>query len=456
MVSPFIADKAVQEQIEMAQEIALPYEKSFPETPKLENLAKLFELPKGADEKHRYLLQHAQEELVQLFQRPVTSAKNTLSEDSINNLEAGAREAHIKELAQMTEALSFFDRICENPALGKTKTILIVSEDEAGGLRIKLSDEHGLPVGRIYSDQIYSVEIVARTGQLANNDTYTPMQLNFRFLKKNLSEVGSMRVDLHNRNHGKNGDNEVQLDLQLGSAQYLNNTHKRVDSLNAASAQETKERFNILLSAFILNFADKVSENEDVVVGGPFDKNNVNKKHLAKAATRHTRGLPVQIPVEVEISPEERAAALELSERLQATTETLVELKELLTNNVSAVAIEALAEAINNASDKEGAQPEDSQAKVLSWLAGKDKIKFDNLNDVMELQERLSLLADFLKTNFAGAASDVTVWSGDYEDSIENVRDAAIEKLLDAPEAEVALNHLDKIISFMAFVPLPE
>lgn len=450
MVLPYPTEETAPQETQL-------YEKPLPETPNLENLAKLFELPKGADEKNRDLLQRAQEELVQLFQRPVNSAKNTLSEGSIEALQESAREAHAQELTQMMEALNFLDDICRNPALSKTsKTILIVSDEEEGGIRFKLSDEHKQPVGKIYNDRIYSVEIVVRTGQLATNETYTPMQLNFRFLKKGTNEVGSLRVDLHNRNHDESGRNEVQLDLQLGSAQYLNSTHKRVDSLNADSEEETRERFNILLSAFILNFADKISENENIVVGGPIDKHDVNKKHLAKVVARLSNGLPMQVPVEdapVVLSAEEQATALELSSKLQATTETLGELKEVLTNNVSTVTVEALAEAVNNENDKKDNQTEDDQATVLAWLAGKDNIDFNNLNEVVKLQDRLTVLADFLKTNFSGIESDAVIWNGGYQEAIAKVREIALEKLINSND-ESALRDLDKITSFMAIVPL--
>ena len=420
MVAPYLT----QEFSEIIQ-----YEISLPETPKLDNFSKMFELPEGAQDTYKEFLQTAQKELIQLFQRPVKMAKTTLS--STSELPQNVQEAYTREIERTTEALGFLDGIFENLSQNKEqKTNLTADIDNKGGLRIKLYEEHRENIGKIFSEGINGVEIVIRTGEKATNETYTPMQLNFRFLSYSKSgmpdeEISSFRVDLHNRT-----EREVQLDIDLGSAKYLKSVHKRIDSLSADTEEETRERFNVLLSAFTLNFIKQITENNEyIVIGEAHEKYGESQKHLDKALKRSSKMLMPQTQVveeEEQLTPEQ-----------QETAKSLSTIQEILTNKVSSLAVAALADAIDKSSS------EDNQTKVLTWLLGKEEVSI----------ERINYLIEFLRTNFSDNGNEPMIWKEAYPDTIKAIRDAALKYLIDLNN-EIALNDLDKIISFMAFVPL--
>ncbi len=431
MVAPYLT----QEFTEIEQ-----YEVSLPETPKLENFAEMFGLPEGAKDIYKEFLQTAQQELVQLFQRPVKMAKTTLS--STSKLPQNVQEVYIGEIEKTVEALNFLDSIFKNLSQNKEQRINLAADtDKEGGLRIKLYEEHRENIGKIFSEGINGVEIVIRTGEKATNETYTPMQLNFRFLSYSRpgmpeEEISSFRVDLHNRT-----EREVQLDIDLGSAKYLKNVHKRIDSLSANTEEETRERFNVLLSAFTLNFIKQVTENnEGVIIGEAHEKYDESQKHLDKALKRSSKILlPPPVNKEKEqLTPEQNELYV-----------TLGTIQDIFTSKISEVSIDALAESI----DKDA---EDNKITVLAWLLGKEKIDFSNFDEIVSMKERLKQLEEFLIINFSHSDDEKTylVWNGDYTNNKINSIYKNAEKTIIASDDTRALEDLSKLASFMAFVPL--
>lgn len=158
------------------------------------------------------------------------------------------KQMYQEQVARAGANLEFFDNFCRN-LCDVDQYAVAVEKERLGGIRIAMKPVNENTMwGELDGTDVREVEIVLRRGdnESSTTDTYTPMQLNFRFLDGEEDEIKSWRLDLHNTDR-----REIEVDAGIGGGiQYIK--HEPLKALNATDDPEGN--FRALQAAFMVNF----------------------------------------------------------------------------------------------------------------------------------------------------------------------------------------------------------
>ncbi|MBM4401616.1 MAG: hypothetical protein FJ044_00010 [Candidatus Cloacimonetes bacterium] len=352
--------------------------------------AQLLTVPEGTSlpEDKRRNLRAAADKIAELIYSPLRAGENTLSQESVPN---ATRELFAEPVERARQTLELFESVIRDlKGSGENavaSVVLNVKEKKAAEIIFLITPntkspdyKEGQTLGQIGSSKVGKVELIVKTAESFDEETYTPQTIKFIALDERgrpiaLDEKGrpteTIRIEVHSAEKEKGKPQYVQVDAEIGGER-LAVKHRNVEALG--QNQEALDNFRLLQYAFLVNLAERI---------GTAESSFVDYKIFKRA--KENLGLPVEEKKKTKPAAEERKE-LTLEELQQAA------------NNVPPVLADYLGEPLYQIWEipENGISPAD---KVLCYLFELEPHKITQ-EDIVVLNGRATRAMAVL-TNFS-------------------------------------------------------
>lgn len=309
--------------------------------------AELLKIPEGSSlpVEIREDLQKAADEIAGHIYSPLAMGKQTLSKEELPD---AIRRLFEEPVERAREALELFESVVkdvkgkgENIASSVVLTVKEKSETETVFLitpNTESSDyKKGQGLGQIGKTKVRKVEIVVKTAENREEQTYTPQTIKFIAQDKKGKQIENVRIEVHSTEKREGKLQYVQVDADIGGER-LAKTHLDVESLG--HDEEALNNFRLLQYAFLVNFTERVVAAESLSLDFGSDE---HRRRFTKVVNQAKHNL--DLPVEVE--------KVTIEERMVESEEITLEKLRQAANNVPSALVAYLRDPLYNIWDKQ-------------------------------------------------------------------------------------------------------
>lgn len=299
--------------------------------------AELLTIPEGSSlpVEIREDLQKAANDITAFIYSPLRAGENTLNQKHIS---PATRELFAEPVERARQSLELFESVLndlkgkgENIASSVILTAKEKSETETVFLITPNTEsfdyKKGQTLGQIGETKVRKVEIVVKTAESGEEQTYTPQTIKFIAQDKKGKQIENFRIEVHSTQKRSDKPQYVQVDADIGGKR-LAKTHLDVESLG--KGEEALNNFRILQYAFLVNFAERVAAAESLSLDF---ENEGHRQRFEKIAELAKQNLGIK--------PEAKEMTAKIVEKEEVDEEMVKDLRQA-TGNVSQVLIKCL------------------------------------------------------------------------------------------------------------------